>query len=92
MWETSLGLMIKGCALQYLDNPHSVIEMLLNDGEGLTLGPDSDGLLNFCDTPKYAQPSTQAGPSSPAAPASGKAPAANSEEVIWPAFLAFWAC
>ena len=72
-----------GSALQYLDNPHSVIEMLLNDGEGLMLGPDSDGLLNFCDTPMYAQPSTQAGPSNSAAPAQGKASsAASSEEVI----------
>lgn len=81
MWKLSHGIVINGCALQYLDNPHSIIEMLLNDGEGLRLGPDSDGLLNFCDTPMYAQPSAQAGPSSPAAPAEGKGSAASSEEV-----------
>ena len=81
-WKTSLGVTINGFGLQYLEYPHSVIEMLLNDGEGLTLGPDSDGLLNFCDTPMYAQPGTQAGPSSPAAPAKGKGSAASSEEVM----------
>ena len=28
-----------------------VLALLLEEGEGLTLGPDSDGLLNFCDEP-----------------------------------------
>ena len=79
---------MKGIAGRYLDNAHSVIEMLLNDGDGLTLGPDSDGLLNFCDMPTSAQPSAQAGPSSPAAAANGKDSAASSEEVIRPAFPA----
>ena len=79
---------MKGIAGRYLDNAHSVIEMLLNDGEGLTLGPDSDGLLNFCDMPTSAQSSAQAGPSSPAAAANGKDSADSSEEVIRPAFPA----
>ena len=66
--------------------------MLLNDGEGLTLGPDSDGLLNFCDTPMHAQPGAQAGPGGPAAAAKGKDSAASSEEVMRPATLPLLAC
>ncbi len=67
--------------LQYLEQPHACIEMLLNDGKGLTLGPDSDALLNFCDMPAPAQTDTQAGPDTPAAEDKGKAIAGASAEV-----------
>ncbi len=56
--------------------------MLLNDGEGLTLGPDSDALLNFCDMPMPAQTDAQPGPSTPAAEDKGKALAGSDDEVL----------
>lgn len=62
------------------------MEMLLNDGEGLTLGPDSDALLNFCDTPVPGQTDAQPGPSAPAAEDKGKTLAGTDDEV--PATLA----
>ena len=55
--------------------------MLLNNGKGLTLGPDSDALLNFCDMPAPAQTDSQAGPTTPAAADKGKAIAGASDEV-----------
>ena len=69
---------------------HAAIERLLTDGEGLTLGPDSDGLLNFCDMPTPAQAPVQlaqAGPSEPSSSAAahkgkGKAPAEVPNEVL----------
>ncbi len=67
--------------VQYLEQPHSCVEMLLNDGEGLTLGPDSDALLNFCDMPVPAQTAAQPGPSTPAAEDKGKALAGTDDEV-----------
>ena len=57
------------------------MEMVLNDGEGLTLGPDSDALLNFCDMPMPAQTAAQPGPSTPAAEDKGKALAGTDDEV-----------
>ena len=68
--------------MQYLEQPHSCVEMLLNDGEGLTLGPDSDALLNFCDMPMPAQAGAQPGPSSLAAVEKGKALAGSDDEVL----------
>ena len=69
---------------------HAAMEMLLTDGEGLTLGPDSDGLLNFCDMPLPAQAPAQlaqAGPSEPSSSAAadkakGKGPAEAPDEVL----------
>lgn len=70
--------------MQYLEQPHAVFKMLLNDGDGLTLGPDSDALLNFCDMPLPAQSGARAragaSSSADAAANKGKAVAVVSDE------------